>query len=81
MPEKVALLIRRLPPALKPKIRAALDAIVSNPHLGKPLRAELTSLWSLRVGRVRIIYRIHSHHLDIVSILSRSGRERRFTTV
>jgi mRNA interferase RelE/StbE len=32
--------------------------IETSPHLGKPLRGELSGNWSLRIGDYRIIYRI-----------------------
>lgn len=61
--------LRHLPPPLKQKIRAALDAILENPVSGKPLRAELTGLWSYRVGRFRIIYRVADRRvIDLVTI-------------
>jgi len=54
----VAGLVRGLHPELKRKIRAGLDMIRTEPVSGKTLRDELTGLRSLRVGRMRIIYRI-----------------------
>ena len=42
---------------LRRKVRAGLDLIRSDPAAGKLLRDELAGLQSLRVGRVRIIYR------------------------
>jgi mRNA-degrading endonuclease RelE of RelBE toxin-antitoxin system len=47
-------------PDLKRRIRAALDRIRATPDSGKPLVGELTGWWSVRVGRVRIIYRHQS---------------------
>ncbi|MBA7495490.1 hypothetical protein ES702_06077 [subsurface metagenome] len=35
---------------------SAIRNLKINPHLGKPLRGELSSKWSLRVGDYRIIY-------------------------
>ena len=49
--------IRAMHPALKRRIRAALDTLWEHPSAGKPLRRELAGWWSFRVGRVRIIYR------------------------
>lgn len=54
MPTEVRALIRRLPPELKRKLRAALADILDNPAWGKALKEELEGLWSLRVGRSRI---------------------------
>jgi mRNA interferase RelE/StbE len=58
LPGDVAELVRGLHPELKRKIRAGLDVIRTEPVSGKALRDELTGLRSLRVGRMRIIYRI-----------------------
>ena len=56
VPQEIVSLISRLAPPLRKKTRAGLDALLRNPAEGKPLRAELLGLWSLRVGRFRIIY-------------------------
>ena len=37
------------------------------------MRAELQGLWSLRVGRFRIIYRVADKVLEIVSVGPRSA--------
>lgn len=65
----MAALVRNLHPHLKQKIRSALQAIVSDPRAGKALRDELTGLWSFRVSRFRIVYRISiGRKLEIVAI-------------
>lgn len=67
--EELQRYLRHLPPPLKQKIRAALDALLEYPASGKPLRAELTGLWSYRVGRFRIIYRIGERRIiDLVTV-------------
>ena len=58
-------IILALPPNLKRKIRSALEAIREDPHLGKPLKDELRGLWSYRVSRYRIVYRIHHGRIEI----------------
>jgi len=58
VPANVADVIRGLHPQIKRKLRAALAEILVNPHAGKALKAELEGLWSFRVGKFRIIYRI-----------------------
>ena len=69
VPEIVAKLIRNLHPHLKKKVKASLQAIVSDPCSGKPLRDELAGLRSFRVSRFRIIYRISDKKLiEIVAI-------------
>jgi mRNA-degrading endonuclease RelE of RelBE toxin-antitoxin system len=59
-------------PDLKKKVRAALADILGEPECGKPLKGELTGLWSLRLGRFRIIYRPDARGADIVAIGPRS---------
>ena len=62
-------LVRGLHPDLKRKIRAGLDVIRTDPAAGKELRDELAGLRSLRVGRVRIVYRVAGRRLiDLVAI-------------
>jgi mRNA interferase RelE/StbE len=70
VPHDVADLVRGLHPQLKKKIRAGLRLIVEEPEAGKPLRAELAVLRSLRVGRFRIVYRTtsRSRNIDILAI-------------
>jgi len=57
-----------LPLGLKKKVRNALEEIREDPHLGKPLRDKLSGLWSYRVSRYRIIYRIHHRRVEIQGI-------------
>lgn len=69
IPDEVAEFIRSLHPHLKQKIRSSLQAILSDPHAGKALKDELAGLWSFRVSRFRIVYRITgSRKIDIVAI-------------
>ncbi|MGH8700102.1 MAG: type II toxin-antitoxin system RelE family toxin [Burkholderiales bacterium] len=58
VPAHVANLIRGLHPQIKRKLRAALVDIMADPHAGKPLKDDLAGLWSFRVGKFRIVYRI-----------------------
>jgi mRNA-degrading endonuclease RelE of RelBE toxin-antitoxin system len=57
---------------LKRKVRAGFDDLLRNPLEGKPLKAELAGLWSLRVGRFRIIYRTSDAVLEIIAVGPRS---------
>jgi mRNA interferase RelE/StbE len=67
--DEVAGLIRGLHPHLKKKLRASLQTILSEPHSGKALKEELAGLWSFRVSRFRIIYRIRgARRIEIVAI-------------
>ncbi len=67
-PDAVRTLLRHLHPGLKKKVRAALEAILLDPDHGKALRGELLGLRSLRVGRLRVIYRITPAAIDLVAI-------------
>ena len=58
VPAQAAELIRGLHPQIKRKLRAALADMMVNPHAGKALKDELAGLWSFRVGKLRIVYRI-----------------------
>lgn len=72
VPEEVVKLIRGLHPHLKKKIRGSLEAILSDPQAGKPLKEELDGLRSFRVSRFRIIYRISDKkEIEIIAIGSR----------
>ncbi len=69
VPDTVAKLIRNLHPHLNKKVKASLQAIVSDPCSGKPLKDELAGLRSFRVSRFRIIYRIPDKKLiEIIAI-------------
>ena len=59
---------RRLAPATKRKVRAALDELVRDPDLGEPLRRELTGLRRLRVGELRVVYRATATAVEIVAV-------------
>jgi mRNA interferase RelE/StbE len=61
-------LLRHLHPGLKRKVRAALEAVLLDPDHGKALRGELLGLRSVRVGRLRVIYRITPTAIELVAI-------------
>ena len=65
-------IIRCLHPELKRKVRAALADILEDPSSGKALKEELEGYWSLRVGRIRIVYR---PAVDVVEIVTIGPRE------
>ena len=68
VPPDLAGLIRSLHPKLKRKLRAALHQIATEPRLGKPLKGEREGLWSLRLGRFRVIYRLGAGRgIDLVA--------------
>lgn len=69
VPDTVADLVRSLHPLLKVRIKAAFKMIIDEPYCGKPLKAELEGLRSLRVKRFRIIYRLSiEKQIEIVAI-------------
>ena len=69
IPDDVASLVRTLHPNLKKKVRAALQAILADPSVGKELEEELKGLRSFRLSRYRIIYRISAgQQVEIVAI-------------
>jgi mRNA interferase RelE/StbE len=69
VPDPVAGTIRNLHPEIKRKIRAGMDELAAEVRSGKPLKRELVGLWSLRVGRFRIIYRLKSERrIELVAV-------------
>jgi mRNA-degrading endonuclease RelE of RelBE toxin-antitoxin system len=69
VPPDVARLIQNLHPDLKRKVRDALKQLLADPHTGKALKDDLEGLRSLRLGRIRIIYRLAgSKRLELVAI-------------
>lgn len=64
----LAELIRSLHPNLKRKVKAALQAILQQPHCGKSLKDELSGLRSFRVGNFRIVYKQSASSIDLVAI-------------
>ncbi|MBY0275518.1 type II toxin-antitoxin system RelE/ParE family toxin [Candidatus Binatia bacterium] len=73
VPGDVASLIQGLHPDLKRKLRAALDAIIVDPSVGKALRDDLAGLRSYRIGRVRLVYRVAGSIIEIVAVGPRAS--------
>lgn len=65
---ETAELVRRLPPETKRKVRAALDQLRGDPELGEPLERELIGLRRVRVGRLRIVYRVAQGRIEINAV-------------
>ena len=61
-------MLRQLPPEPKRKVRAALAELLRDPNLGEPLERELTGMRRIRIGRLRIVYRVSAVALEIVAI-------------
>jgi mRNA interferase RelE/StbE len=68
IPPDVAALLRGLHPELKRRTRFGLDRIMRDPRVGKALQGELAGLWSLRIGRIRIVYRVVPGAVEIVAV-------------
>ena len=65
---KTADVVRQLPPERKRKVRAALAELLRDPDLGEPLERELTGMRRIRVGQLRIVYRVSALAIEIVAI-------------
>lgn len=63
-------LAERLPEAVAAAVTEFLTtAVVTQPRrVGKPLRQELTGIWSARRGTFRVLYRIHDDPAEVVII-------------
>jgi mRNA interferase RelE/StbE len=51
-------IVRHLPPQLKQRVKAAVRVIAQDPLQAKALKDELAGLYSYRIGRMRLIFRI-----------------------
>lgn len=60
--------IRALPPDVKRRVRAELDALKADPSRGEALTGELSGLTRARVGRYRIVYRVTSDAIEIAAV-------------
>ena len=67
-PDEVRALIRHMHPRLKKKLRAAVAVVLVNPDHGKALRDELLGLRSIRVGRLRMVYRLAPGTIELVAV-------------
>jgi plasmid stabilization system protein ParE len=59
-------------PDLKRRVRTALDRIRSTPKCGKALMGELAGWRSVRVGRLRIVYREAAAAVEVAAVGPRS---------
>ncbi len=60
--------VRKLPQDVQARVRAALDALRTDPWLGKALKGELSGLWSYRTGSYRLIYQVGETELVVLVI-------------
>jgi mRNA interferase RelE/StbE len=60
----------QLPEAVATAVTEFLtSALISEPcRVGKPLRGELTGIWSARRGTYRILYRVREHPREVVVV-------------
>jgi mRNA interferase RelE/StbE len=69
VPHDIEALIRNLHPILKKRVRAGLEEILEDPYCGKALKDELAGLRSLRIRRLRIVYRLSQRgRVSIVAV-------------
>ena len=80
--------ILRLPPALKPLVKRAIELLAQEPHTGKRLERDLAGYLSLLAKRYRVVYRIDEstrtveihylgHRRDIYEVFAEEVRRRR----
>ena len=78
--------IQKLHPHLRPIVKARIEQIGSDPHIGKLLEKELSGYLSFRAKRYRIIYKVQEdtktieihyvgHRKDIYELFSEQLRE------
>ena len=60
--------IRRLDPAVRRRLLAALERLRGDPERGKPLLLTLKGLRSLRTGDYRIVYRVIASRVEILVV-------------
>jgi mRNA-degrading endonuclease RelE of RelBE toxin-antitoxin system len=63
---------RALPPDVKRRVRAEIDALKVDPSRGEPLHGDLAGLLRARVGRYRVVYRLTPDAIQIWAIGPRS---------
>ena len=51
---------------LAERLAKAILKLEENPYLGKPLSHDLSGLWSLRVGKYRVIYEIKENEKKVI---------------
>ena len=64
--KRAADFFRKLDKNIQEKIGKKIEFLKNNPQLGKPLTGNLAGLWSLRVDKYRILYRILNDKLIIL---------------
>jgi len=59
---------KKLNTPLKDKVREALITLQNQPHLGKPLHGDLKGNYSIRIGKIRIIYSVSEKDKTIYTV-------------
>ncbi len=60
--------IRTLSPQTKKYVREALGELIKDPFCGKPLRDELAGLYSFRVRRFRVVYKVDRKIITVIVV-------------
>jgi mRNA-degrading endonuclease RelE of RelBE toxin-antitoxin system len=68
VPDDVAAFIRSLYPDIKRKIKSGIKLILDNSNAGKALKSDLSGLFSLRIGRFRIIYKTVKNEIILIAV-------------
>lgn len=58
--------LERLDRQTNQRIISSIEGLSVNPFLGKSLRGELKGLYSLRIGKYRVIYSVDTRRQEIV---------------
>ena len=58
--------LQKLSATERPRLIAAIDQLVEQPHIGKLLKGDLSGLRRLRVGKYRIIYEVDAGNVLIL---------------
>ena len=66
--------LKKLDKQAQRKVLDKLEGLRYDPRLGKPLVGNLAGIWSLRIGELRVLYRIFDQRL-IVFILKIGNRK------
>jgi mRNA interferase RelE/StbE len=67
--------LRKLDPGLRSTVRKALEQIVADPDIGKPLHYSLKGYHSFRTSSYRIIYRIRRKEIQVLVVMIGHRRE------
>lgn len=59
---------KKLNKTLKDRVKEALIKLQNKPHLGKTLHGDLKGNYSIRIGKIRIIYSISEKNKTVYTI-------------